>query len=78
MEEFVKYLILNIVKDPDSVSIKTIEDDNEIIFEIIVSNQDMGAVIGRDGKIVNAIRTLVSAVGYANGITNVKVNIDSI
>ena len=54
-------IIKKIVSDPDSVSVKEFEteEENTIQIEVLISNDDMGKVIGRDGKIAKAIRTVV-------------------
>ena len=73
-----EYLVKNLVKDPDSVSVKQFEEDDDmIIIEVLVSGDDMGSVIGRGGTIANAIRTIVQASSYVNGNKKVKINIDS-
>lgn len=73
-----EYLVKNLVKDPDSVSVKQFEEEDDmIIIEVLVSDEDMGSVIGRGGAIANAIRTIVQASSYVNGNKKVKVNIDS-
>jgi len=76
--ELVSFLIKNIVKDSDMVSVKQIAEDEEFItIEVLVDNSVMGSVIGRQGNIANAIRTIVQASAYANGLKKVKINIDS-
>lgn len=73
-----EYLVKNLVKDPDSVSVKQFEEEDDmIIIEVLVSDDDMGSVIGRGGAIANAIRTIVQASNYVNGNKKVKINIDS-
>ncbi len=73
-----EYLVKNLVKDPDSVSVKQFEEEDDmIIIEVLVSDDDMGSVIGRGGTIANAIRTIVQASSYVNGNKKVKINIDS-
>ncbi len=73
-----EYLVKNLVKDPDSVSVKQFEEEDDmIIIEVLVSDDDMGSVIGRGGAIANAIRTIVQASSYVNGNKKVKINIDS-
>ena len=73
-----EYLLKNLVKDPDSVSVKQFEEEDDmIIIEVLVSDDDMGSVIGRGGTIANAIRTIVQASSYVNGNKKVKINIDS-
>ena len=72
-----EYLVKNLVKDPDSVSVKQFEEEDDmIIIEVLVSDDDMGSVIGRGGAIANAIRTIVQASSYVNGNKKVKINID--
>ena len=73
-----EYLVKNLVKDPDSVSVKQFEEEDDmIIIEVLVSDDDMGSVIGCGGAIANAIRTIVQASSYVNGNKKVKINIDS-
>ena len=72
------YLIKSLVKDPDSVSVKEFEtEDDSILIEVLVSEDEIGAVIGKGGKIANSIRTIVQASSYLNGNKKVKINIDS-
>jgi len=72
------YLIKSLVKDPESVSVKEFEtEDDTILIEVLVSNDEIGAVIGKNGKIANSIRTIVQASSYLNGNKRVKINIDS-
>ncbi len=76
--EYTEFLVKNIVKDPDMVKVKSFGGDEEsTILEIIVHENDLGAVIGRKGKMASAIRTMVQAYAYLKGIKNVKINIDS-
>lgn len=72
------YLIKSLVKDPDSVSVKEFEtEDDSVLIEVLVSEDEIGAVIGKSGKIANSIRTIVQASSYLNGNKKVKINIDS-
>lgn len=76
--ELTEYLIKNLVKEPDMVSVKQFEDEEDmIVIQVLVNDSDMGAVIGRGGNIANAIRTIVQAAAYANDLKRVKINIDS-
>lgn len=73
-----KFLVESIVKDPDTITVKMFsEDENEIIIQVLVKDEDMGAVIGKSGAIANAIRTIVQASAYVNHLPKVKINIDS-
>ena len=59
-------LILSVVLDKDIVAVKEFpsEDDNVIVIEALVSEDDMPRVIGKNGKVINSIRTLVQASSY--------------
>ena len=59
--ELTKFLVENIVKEPDMVSVKEFEDETDTItIEILVDEDSMGSVIGKGGMLINAIRTIVS------------------
>ncbi len=76
--EFTEYLVKSIVKEPDMVKVSSFLGDEEVtMIEIIVHESDMGAVIGKNGKMASSIRTLVQAHAYINGNKKVKINIDS-
>lgn len=76
--EFTEYLVKSICKEPDLVKVQIFESDEEdTILEIIVHNTDMGSVIGRNGKMIAAIKTLIQAHSSLNGNKKVKVNVDS-
>ena len=75
---FAEGLIKPLTKEPDMVTVKEFSsDDSEIILEIIVHESDMGAIIGRAGKMAGAIRTLVQAYAYIHKLGRIKINIDS-
>lgn len=72
-------IVKNLVIDSESVSVKEFEsdDDNTIQIEVMVSNGDMPKVIGRDGKTINAIRTIVQAASFGEENKLVRINVDS-
>lgn len=72
-------IIKNLVIDSESVSVKEFEseEDNVIQIEVMVSSDDMPKVIGRDGKTINAIRTIVQAASFGEENKLVKINVDS-
>ena len=73
-----EFLVKSIAKEPDMISVKQFEDDEETItIEVMVDEKDMGSIIGKGGNIANAIRTIVQASAYANSSKKVKINIDS-
>ena len=73
-EEIVKSLALN----KDSVSVKEFptEEENVLLIQVIVSENDIGKVIGKSGKTANAIRTLVQASSFLKDNKYVKIDID--
>ena len=72
-------IIKKIVNDSDSVSVKEFEstEDNLVQIEVIVSSDDLGRVIGKNGRTINSIRTIVQASGTLNGNKRVRINVDS-
>ena len=76
--EFTELVIKSICKKPELVKVESFEsDDNVMILEVIVHNSDMGTVIGKNGKTISSIRTLVQAHSYLNEKRKVKINIDA-
>lgn len=77
--KLVESIIKKLVTDPDSVSVKEFEteEDNTIQIEVLISENDMGKVIGRNGKIINSIRTIAQASSSINDNKKVKINVDS-
>ncbi len=76
--ELTETLIKNLVKEPDSVSVRQFDVEEDFItIEVLVNESDMGVVIGRNGMTASAIRTIVQASAYANGEKKVRINIDS-
>lgn len=76
--ELTSFLVKSLVKDPEMVSVKQFDDEEEFItIQVLVDNDEIGAVIGKKGMIANAIRTIVQASAYANGLKKVRINIDS-
>lgn len=76
--ELTEMIIKSLVKDPDSISVKQFDNDDEIIIEVIVPENEMGSVIGKEGKIANSIRTIIQASSYMKDNKRVKINISSI
>ena len=61
MQELVKYIAQTLVEHPESVEVIVKEGSDEITLELHVAPEDMGKVIGRQGRIAKAIRTVVKA-----------------
>ena len=61
MRELVEFLTRALVEDPDAVSVEELEEDGDLVLEITVADDDLGRVIGRGGRIANALRTIAKA-----------------
>jgi predicted RNA-binding protein YlqC (UPF0109 family) len=59
VKELVEYVAKSLVDDPSQVTVTEIEGGNSITLELRVAPEDMGRVIGRNGRVANAIRTLL-------------------
>ena len=77
--QLTEVIIKKLVSDPDSVSVKEFETDEEntIQIEVLISSSDMGKVIGKNGKTINSIRTIVQASSSLEDNKKVKINVDS-
>ena len=73
MKELLTYVAQNLVEHPEQVSVNEVEGDGETVLELRVAPEDMGKVIGRQGRIAKEIRTVIRS--YAQR-TGVKVSVD--
>ena len=60
-KDLVEYLARRLVDDPDAVRVEEVERDGELVLELHVAADDVGKVIGRQGRIARALRTVVRA-----------------
>ena len=60
LKEVVEYLAKSLVDDPDAVAVRELEGDRVTVFELSVAPDDIGRVIGRGGRVVNAMVTLLN------------------
>jgi len=67
MKDLVEFIARSLVDDPDSVRVAEIESDQLTTYEIEVAPDDVGKLIGRQGRIVKAIRSVVRAAGARQG-----------
>lgn len=63
MRDLVEYLVRSLVDDPDAVEVEEFDEEGDLVLEVTVAEDDLGRVIGRGGRIANAIRTVARAVG---------------
>ncbi|MFP3983729.1 MAG: KH domain-containing protein [Desulfurivibrionaceae bacterium] len=67
MKELVKFIATSLVDQPDQVEVSEVEDDDKIVVELRVAKEDLGKVIGKQGRTARSIRSLLSAAaGKAN------------
>ena len=66
MVELVKYMVCELVEDKDAVEVALAEDGETVTVK--VAKSDMGRIIGKEGRIVKAIRTIVKAVSVRNEV----------
>ncbi len=63
MKEALETIIRNIVEKTEEIEIKEIEKEKQVIFEVKVAQSDMGRIIGKQGKVARAIRSVMKAIG---------------
>ena len=73
MKDLLLYIAQNLVENPDAVSVTEIERDGELTLELREAPEDMGKVIGRQGRIAKEIRTLIRSCAQRTGQ---KVSVD--
>jgi hypothetical protein len=61
MTELLEFLVKALVEEPDKVEVEELEEDGDLIYEISVADGDLGRVIGKGGRVANAIRTIAKA-----------------
>lgn len=62
MKEIIETIILNIVDNKEAVTINEKQDEKSIIYEVKVAEEDMGKVIGKQGRMAKSIKTVVKAI----------------
>ncbi|MBX9745048.1 MAG: KH domain-containing protein [Chlamydiales bacterium] len=67
MEEFVGYLVKNMVNVPERVDIRSLEGQGGLLIEIRVAPEDIGKVVGHKGNIIRSLRTLTMIIGVRLG-----------
>ena len=75
MKEILETIILSLVDNKDAVQINELDEEKSVVFEVKVAEEDMGKVIGRQGRLAKSIRTLVKSIA---GKEHKKVSIEFI
>lgn len=61
MTELIEFLVKALVEDPNAVVVEELEEDGDLVYEVTVADDDLGRVIGKGGRVANAIRTIAKA-----------------
>ena len=67
MKELIEYIAKSLVDDPSQVRVDEIEGITSVVLELHVAPEDMGRIIGKKGRVANAMRTLVRVVAAKQG-----------
>ncbi len=67
MADFLLEIVRRMVEDPGAVSVEEVERDGDAVLRLTVAENDRGKVIGRQGRIIRSLRTLVRAGGAREG-----------
>jgi hypothetical protein len=71
--DLVEFLCRALASDPDSVNVEEVDEDDALVIEVSVEGDDLGRLIGRGGRVANAIRTVAKAAARASGERRVLV-----
>jgi predicted RNA-binding protein YlqC (UPF0109 family) len=63
VRDLVEFLARSLVEDPDAVSVEEVPENGDLVLEVSVAEDDLGRVIGRGGRVANALRTIAKAAG---------------
>lgn len=61
MTELLEFLVKALVEEPEAVEVDELEEEGDLVYEISVAEGDLGRVIGKGGRVANAIRTVAKA-----------------
>lgn len=64
MEDLIKYIVENLVENKDAVSVSSKQEENAVILEVSVASEDVGKVIGKNGKVAQALRSILHSASY--------------
>ena len=75
IETLVKQIVSALVDDPESVGIETVDEGNTMVVNVRVNPDDIGKIIGRQGRVIKSLRTLARAASTYAGGKHVEVEI---
>jgi len=73
-------IVLTLITDKDMVKVKQFEteDENVVLIKVFVSEEDMPRLIGKKGRVINSLRTIVQAASYMHDNKSIKIDVDTI
>ncbi len=75
MKDLIEYIARAIVDDPDEVRVREEEEGDRVVYYLQVAEPDMGKVIGKQGRIANAMRTLLKVAAVKSGVRRASLEI---
>lgn len=67
MKELLEFLVRSLVDEPDKVSVTEVKGERSVVYEVRVSPADTGKIIGKQGRVAKALRTIVKAASAKSG-----------
>lgn len=67
MKEFVEYVVKALVDYPDEVNVREVDGERTVVFELRLAKTDIGKVIGKNGRTISALRSLLTSAAAKNG-----------
>ena len=67
LKDLITYIAQSLVDNPEEVSVKEIASERSVIYEVHVSEKDLGKIIGKEGRTAKAMRTIVAASSMKHG-----------
>ena len=61
MRDLLEFIVSTLVEDREAVAVEELEEDGDLVYEITVADSDLGRVIGKGGRVANAIRAVAKA-----------------
>lgn len=66
-KDLVEYIVKSLVDNPDQVVVDEVTGTTSVVLELKVADSDVGRVIGRNGRVINAIRTILQSLAAKEG-----------
>ena len=67
MKAFIEYVVKALVDNPDQVDVREVDGERVVVFELRLNQKDIGKVIGKNGRTITAIRTLLTSAAAKHG-----------